>query len=793
MIIKNTNINSNILSSANSRQTTDRQGKFKYFAKKEFIEDYKYHILNTKKAFELNKLVIFDFDFPCFNQNSPRFEDFQELEIVKEVIKLIHEQKICYSTSPNGIKIYLVVKDENILERLNKTYLASNSLKWQLQTTEGEIKEKECNIEVLHLLSHHCDFAFCNDLENTYYQVFNASNLFKEYDIATIKSFFDCLFTLEAKTTKRDEKALSQNNKSSDDSVVSSGVFNNFHKFVNRKTRKYRDKSTKKFIQELVKEPSNFYKYLIEFDDKTYIIESSKASNAITAITPFFYRSDKPTFDKFIDYIESEIYPNIRGCDFFYRKNIPDKMEIERYINEEGEEVALIGEDDKFRKLLIKKNDLGEYEKVIFKNDKSLKEYCQNNLQIGLDETYIKENKNNKIIEICDKRIKEVIGKTKDLESNIRKNYFGYTHFYNTYSQKEFTKMLIKDWQNNPAQFEGKGNIENYPRLKALLENIFLDNPFDLNMIIQAGHFVFDMKPQFANIWSDEGGTGKDIYQKLKRLIYDETYIKTSEIANDFLPSNIDEKTLIYHSEFVTKRDELDKFKDMITSDERMINIKGKDPRKLDTSKVMYEYTTNNILSITHKNFDFALARRINFIYSTNRQQLGDIEIFKDFDFSNESVDLQDLALDLANFFYGIVFDYCGGDYSKFLIYFKNACNELVKNNLDKFKMLENETKEDEIENNELCQNIAESFKAPITQDKREEILSTLETFNLKDTPIYKAFENREKFVFWKDLKRAFDTISKPYLKTKEGKNVYFAITGKEKKIGTQRFTLSFV
>lgn len=789
MIIQNTNINSNILSSANSKQTTDREGKFKYFAKNDFIQDYKYQILNTKKAFEYNNLVILDFDFPCFNQNSPSFEDFQELEIVKEVIKLIHEQNICYSTSPNGIKVYLVVRDSDILKRLEKTYLASDSLKWQLKTIEGELKDKECNIEVLHLLSHHCDFAFCNDSENKYYQVFNSNNLFKEYDIATIKPFFDCLFGLKAKLTKSQNKALS-NDKTLDDCILSSGVFNKFHNFVNRKTSKFRDKSTKKFIQELVKHPSKFYEYLIDFD-KSYILQSGNASNSITRITPFFYHSDKPTFLAFIDYIEKEIYSNIKNCDFTYFDRIPDYKEIESYINQEGEEVVLLGEDDKFRKILIIKNDLGKCEKIVFKNIKSLKEYCQNNIQIELDDSYIDKNKNNKIIEVCDKRIKEVLGKIKELDSSIRKDYFGYTHFYNSYTQKEDTKMLIKEWHSNPAYFKDKGKIENYPRLKALLENIFLDNPFDLNMIIQAGHFVFDMKPQFANIWSDEGGTGKDVYQTLKSLIYGDTYIKTDEIANGFLPSNIDEKTLFYHSEFITKRDEIDKFKDMITSNTRLINIKGKDPRKLDTSKVMYEYTTNNILSIIHKNFDYALARRINFIYSSNRQKLGDIEVFKDFNFG-ESFDIKELALDLANFFYGIVFDYCEGDYTKYLTFFKKACDELVKSNIDKFKMLERETKEDEFENNDLCQELVNTFKAPITQDKREEVISILETYKLKDTPIYNAYMNRDKFVFWKDLKVALNTISKSYLKTKEGKEIYTDITGKDKKIGTQRFILNF-
>lgn len=792
MLIKNTNLSSIILSSSNYKEKSDRVGKFKYHAKKEFIEEYKYHILNTKKAFEINKLVIFDFDFPCFNQNSPYFNEFQKLDIVKEVIKLINEKKICYSSSPNGIKIYLVVKDETLLSKLNKTYLASNSIKWQLQNIDGEIKEKECNIEVLHLLSHHCDFAFCNDKENTYYQVYNQNNLFKEFDVSIIKPFFDCLFALEVKHYQEQNKPLEyndflQNKNTLDTEKIKSNIFSSFHKFVNRKTSKYRGKNTTKFIQSLVKDPESFYKYLIEFDP-SYVIQSGNASNAITRITPFFYQSDKPTFLAFVSYIEESIYPNINNCDFTYFDKIPDEIEKETFINFEGEEVILIGEDERFKKILIVKRKNHHYNTFIFKNLKSLISFSQTNLSINLSDEFINQNKNNKISIICDKRIKDSVGRFKDLDDNIRDDYSTYTHYLNTYSKSENSKILIKKWQKNPAQFKDKGNINNYPKLKILLENLFLDNSMENNLIVQAGHFVFDLKPQFANIWSDEGGTGKDFYQNLKRFIYGDTYIKSAEIANGFLPSNIDEKTLFYHSEFSLKKDELDKFKDLISSNERLINIKGKDPRKLDCSKIMYEYTTNNIISITHKNFDYALARRINYIYSENRKKLHKILDFNFYD----PYDFEDLANELASFFYGIVYDYSQGDLNVFTEIFTKACEELVEENLAKFKQLENETKADEIENNALCESITETFKTIISNEKREEVLSILETFNLKDSPIFKAFENRDKFVYWKDIKVAFNTISKPYLKTKNGKNLYFNITKKEKKIGTQRFLLSF-
>lgn len=780
MLIKNIDINPSILSSANTKENADREGKFKYFAKKEFIPSYKYHILNTKKAFDLNKLVIFDFDFPMFNQNNPHFFEFQALPIVQEVLKLIHKEKICYSASPNGIKIYIVCKDETINDKLQKTYLASSSLKWNLQTSSGEIKEKECVIEVLHKLSHHCDFAFTNDDTNLYYQVFNSENLFKEYSLETLQGFFNVLFSLDVKSSSNLE-AISQGLPKEEKDKL---TFKKFHSFINMKTRKYRNKSIKAFIQELVKTPEKFYSYLLEFDLNSYEIKSGNASNAITKITPFFYHSDKETFFAFIEYIASNVYEGIRNCDFTYLDKIPDRVENQSFINEEGEEVLLIGEEGK-EKVLIYRNEDNLIVKMNFAKVSSLIGYIKNNLKITLPQDFIDENINNRIITICEKNIEESFGKIKELDFEYRMKYAEHSHFYNAYTMIENSKKFNHKWKENPSSFQGKGLIDNYPKLKVLLENIFLDNPLEENLLIQAGHFVLGLKPQFANVFCDSGGTGKDFYQNLKSMIYGSTYLKSSHIANDFVTSKIDEKTLIYQAEFKTRKNELESFKDLITATKREVNIKNSQPRVIDCSNTMYEYSTNDILSINQKNFDFSMVRRINYIYSDNRKQLK--KAFEEKGFKLMYVSIDELAEDLASLFYGIVYDYTGGEIEKFAEHFDKACDVLVENSIKTFNALAEEHTD-----SSLCEIIASSFEGVIAEEERSDILSILETFKLQDNLVYKAFQNREKYALWKDIKIVFDTISPAYLKSKEGKNLYFKITKKEKKLGTQRFNLSF-
>lgn len=169
-----------ICSSANYYQDAeDKAGKRQYQANKKYDPNAKYAILNPSKAYENYGLVIFDIDFPIWEE---RFDcDFQ-----KAAMRL-KELGVAYSQSPYGLKLYLRL-DKGHIPDFAKDYTILEK-QWSL----GD-KSKDCVCEILHLKNKHCDFALTNDEGNDYYTLGNVENLFRTWEInQETEEFFEAL------------------------------------------------------------------------------------------------------------------------------------------------------------------------------------------------------------------------------------------------------------------------------------------------------------------------------------------------------------------------------------------------------------------------------------------------------------------------------------------------------------------------------------------------------------------------------------------------------------------------
>lgn len=228
-------------------------------------------------------------------------------------------------------------------------------------------------------------------------------------------------------------------------------------------------------------------------------------------------------------------------------------------------------------------------------------------------------------------------------------NNYKYVNFYNrlrrmAYADGSYRRLTYND-------LNGK--------LKFLLENVFMNDIYsdslNKNLFLLASHFVFNRKSRMTMTFIDNGGTGKDTFMDLLRIIYSNGFQNNS--SDNYTSRDIAQAQVLYYPELKIEQKDWNILKQELEQNTKSVKIKYENPGMVDTSKQMIVATAQtfrNIGWVADQESELKpFSRRFNVIMSTDRKVIssGEYNTIN----KNRPKEMNEAAYELSEFLYTLV------------------------------------------------------------------------------------------------------------------------------------------
>lgn len=295
------------------------------------------------------------------------------------------------------------------------------------------------------------------------------------------------------------------------------------------------------------------------------------------------------------------------------------------------------------------------------------------------------------------KLYKDILNTDDNLVQRINKFYPNVTDETLIINNYRYCNFAARYGRHRYNRGEISSNIM-YSDLSEGLRNT-LNNIFDThlypdavrkNLMLIAGHFVYNRRPRSTLCVVGAGGTGKDTIFGLLSNIYSSGFQKINNSKWD--SAETEKATVLYRDELkFDNYEDYNKFKATSEALDRVSEKKCISPTLIDTAKqwsVATAQNVQNILWVVNSESEVnAFARRLNIVWNKEAKMLATAD-FATIDKTNEK-EFIDASAELALFFYSLVLRYPSEEdfykeCDKIELEIVNAMIDFVKSNRDK-------------------------------------------------------------------------------------------------------------